>query len=93
MAFVANNISWATKKDTKVLVDKLTSIWNGQDDLVVLEKAQRVLDDVKSGVLVTPQGAHYWVLAVAKSFRAAGIPIPSKDGDSPTVVDRLSAYA
>ena len=93
MAFIANNISWATRKDIKVLVDKLTSAWNGQDDQVVLEKAQRVLEDIKSGVLVTPQGAHYWVLAVAKSFRAAGIPIPSKDGNPPTVVDRLAAYA
>ena len=93
MAFTPNNISWASKKDIKALVIELTSAWNGQEDHIVLEKAQKVLTDVKSGVLKTPKGDSYWVVSVAVAFRAAGIPIPSKDGSSPTVVDRLAAYA
>ena len=85
-------LAWASKRETAKLAQELVSLWAGQPEATVLEKAQIVLDAAASGKLLTATGAHYWAATLVKEFVNYGINIPKRDS-AKAEPNRLAAYA
>lgn len=91
-----SRVQWATKAQVNTFVDQLAEAWEakGLTEKTVLDRAQAVINDAKSGEL-TLDGKNIYVLTLTIALANAGIPVidSSKKATAGKASEAVSKYA